>query len=453
MLGFGWIEDLAARRHMHLAPGAAGAPSAARRPARGSGRAWLLPAAGLAGVLALLAALFVDATRAPGEITVARAVPPSGVGLAIRTEHAQILDAPPPLSTPPAAAPSVTSGQLQAVLDAWFAQNNVPGVALGVRRSDGSHWEGAAGLDASTGAALSPAVVYNIASVTKTFTVALVLQLVDQGRVSLDDQLDRYVTGFPHGNEITVRQLIQHTSGLMATDGVAPAEALAAAAATPLLFPPGAGFEYSAPGYYLLALIVEKVLDRSFTDALHSQLLDPLGLNSTRMDEEIAPLPYSTHPTPSPAFRSSSGVSRSSSSLRSASMPAFEYHGKLWSTAGLSSTVSDLTRWAMALWDGQAVVTAETRDKMTTFLGPEFQYAGLGTYPFCPCWMENGRLQGERWGHFGLSGVLEYDPRDRTAIAIYTSSTSLDERLIVAYDDLSKQIRDLLRQRDIAAAP
>ena len=89
---------------------------------------------------------------------------------------------------------------------------------------------------------------------------------------------------------------------------------------------------------------------------------------------------------------------------------------------------------------------------MTTFLGPEFQYAGLGTYPFCPCWVENGALQAERWGHYGRSGVLEYDPRDRIAVAIYTSGTDIDERLIVAYDELSKRVRNLLRGRALVAS-
>jgi hypothetical protein len=171
------------------------------------------------------------------------------------------------------------------------------------------------------------------------------------------------------------------------------------------------------------------------------------------MDEEIAPLAYSTHPIVSPVLRSSSGVLRSSSGLRS-SNPSFDYRGILWSSAGLESTVGDLTTWALALWDGATVVSPATRDTMTTFLGPEFQYAGLGTYPFCPCWRtDDGRVVGERWGHYGRSGVLEYDPRDRLAVAIYSSGPDLDERLIVAYDDLSKRIRDLVRGREIEGSP
>jgi hypothetical protein len=165
------------------------------------------------------------------------------------------------------------------------------------------------------------------------------------------------------------------------------------------------------------------------------------------MDEELDPLPYSTHPVAKPALRSSSGVLRSSSGLRTAVAAQFEYRGTLWSSAGLYSTVSDLTRWAIDLWDGTAVVTAESRERMTTFLGREFEFTGLGTYPFCPCWNEDGRLRAERWGHLGRYGVLEYDPGDRVALAIYTSGTDLDERIIVAYDSLSERIRDTIRGR------
>jgi len=237
----------------------------------------------------------------------------------------------------------------------------------------------------------------------------------------------------------------------MATDGVAPADALLAAGRTPLAFTPGTGFLYSSSGYYMLGLVIEKVTGVPYTTALHERILDPLGLTGTHMDEELTPLGYSTHPVSNVALRSSSGVLRSSSGARTLP-PLFEYRGILWSAAGLHSTVSDLTAWAMALWDSPAIVSDAMRTQMTTFLGPEFQYAGLGTYPFCPCWTENGRLVSERWGHYGRSGVLEYDPRDRVALAIYTNGTDIDERLIVAYDDLSHRVRELIRGRPLSLA-
>lgn len=449
MLAFGWIEDLAARREMHLAP-RAGPPAAAAAGPRRWRVAALMPAVAALGIVALVGALLADRFSPPGSLSsAAAAVPPSGAGIAIRAARAKILPAAPPVVFPAAeaggAAP-VTVAELQTLLDSWRTANGLGGSVLAIRRAGDSAWVGASGNDDATGLPITRDRVYPIASVTKTFTVAVVLQLVEERKVGLDERVSRYVPGIAHSGEYTVRQLIQHTSGLEATDGAAPADALLSAGRTPLAFRPGSQFLYSSPGYYMLALIIEAATGVSYTTALHERLLGPLGLNGTLMDEELAPLDESTHPISNPALRSGSGVVRASPGGDTL-LRGFEYHGILWSSAGLHSTVADLAAWAIALWDSTAVVSDATRTQMTTFLGVEFQYAGLGTYPFCPCWMADGRLQAERWGHYGRSGVLEYDPRDRVAIAIYTNGADIDERLIVAYDDLSRRVRELIRGR------
>jgi len=448
MLAFGWVEDLAARRELHLIPRAEPRP-----PPRKGWVVIALPLAATLGLAASVGALLSEHNR--GEVSLAPSaavVPPSGVGIGIRAEKAVVLEsAPTPPPPVPAAEtlPPVSSGELQQILDTWVRENNLQGTTLAIERADGATWAGASGNDVATGSPIDPGRVYPTASVTKTFTVALILQLAEEGKVDLDAKASKYVKGIAHSGDYTVRQLIQHRSGLMATDGVAPDEALLAATRAPLAFEPGTGFTYSSPGYFMLGIIIEKVTGVSYTQALHERLLEPLGLSDTLMDEEIAPIAYSTHPVANAALRSSSGVLRSSSGVLTGEA-GFEYFGILWSSAGLHSTVADLAAWGIALWDSGRVVNADTRAAMTTFLGPEFQYAGLGTYPFCPCWREAGAIKGERWGHYGRSGVLEYDPVDRLALAIYTSGTDIDERLIVAYDDLSNRIRDALRGRQFA---
>ncbi len=452
MLGFGWIEDISARRPVHFAPRA----GRVRRghegevPKPGIAGRLLVPFAAVLGFGTIIGAMFVERYEpAAVNVSVARVVPPSGVGLAIRTQNAVITDTAPPRAVAPISGGPVTAREMQALLDAWYRTNDIPGIAVGVRVRNGESWSGASGMDLRTGQGLLPDTAYNTASVTKTFTVAMILQLVESGDISLDDRLSSFFD-FPHGDAITIRNLIQHTSGLMATDDVPANIALEAATEVGLSFEPGTGFEYSSPGYFLLGLVIEKVVGKPFTVALHQRLLDPLGLRNTFMDEELYPLDYSTHPEPIGTFPSGSGVLRSSTGPRELLMPDIDYYGWLWSSAGIWSTVVDLSAWAFDLWGSDRVVSAEMLDQMTNFLGPEFQYAGLGTYPFCPCWREDSRIHGERWGHNGLSGVLEFDPVDRVAIAIYGNGVILDERLIVAYDDLSKSIRDTLRGREVA---
>ncbi len=447
MLAFGWIEDLAARRELHLAPRAGNEPHGpvARRWA-----AVVIPVAGILGVAAASSAMLTEYShRADPLPAQSVAIPPSGVGIGLRAKSAVVGDAPPPPRTVPAgiSLPPVKGSDLQRIIDSWLRENAIPGATVAIERFDGARWAGATGIDVNTGEPIPVDYVYPTASVTKTFTSALILQLVEEGKVDLDARASEYVRGIAHAQDYTVRDLIQHTSGLMATDAVAPADALLAATRTPLEFEPGTGFLYSSPGYYMLGLIIEKVTGVPYTQALHERLLDPLGLVNSHMDEELAPLDESTHPVSNPALRSSSGVLRSSSAALTAGI-GFEYFGILWSSAGLYSTVADIAHWGLALWDSNDVVSAETRQAMSTFLGVEFQYAGLATYPFCPCWRDAGALKAERWGHYGRFGVLEYDPLDRVALAIYTSGTDIDERLIVAYDDLSTRLRDALHGRD-----
>lgn len=448
MLAFGWIEDFAARRELHIVPRAGPVRSETPRP--GLTR-FAVPAVAGVGVVTVLAGFLVTELRPVADLRAEqRAVPPSGVGIALRAASAVVSEqAPSPDVLPAPNEPAtVTTADLQAALDRWRTENGLAGTAVAIAMGNGSTWEGVSGDDAVTGQPLPADYVYPTASVTKTFTVALILQLVEEGKVDLDAPVSRYVPGIAHDSDYTVRELIQHRSGLMATDGIGPADALIAATRTGLAFEPGTGFLYSSPGYYMLGLVVEKVTGVSYTVALHERLLDPLGLSGTAMDEEISPASDSTHPQSNAALRSSSGVLRSSSST-GPGKAAFEYHGLLWSSAGLYSTVRDIAAWGLKLYDSTDVVSENTRDQMTNFLGPEFQYAGLGTYPFCPCWKDGGRIYGERWGHYGRSGVMEYEPAGQISLAIYTSGTDIDERLIVAYDALSNTLRDMVRGRTI----
>ena len=453
VLVFGWIEDASGRRPMRIWPGGLGPPG--RWRVRRAGSVAAIGAVCVAGFGVLLLTAANVREEAPGALSVARAAPPSGVGLKLRTARAQITaDAPERqarISTEP-----VTREELDAVLASWVKSSNVKGASVALLRGDGSGWSGAAGINKGTGKPSRASDVNPIASVTKTFTGALILQLVDEGMLSLDDPLNLFVPDFPRASEITIRQLLQHRSGVIGTDGASPFDALQAAAKQPLVFEPGTGFEYSAPGYFLLGLVVEKVTGQSYTSALHSRILDPLELTATKMDEELHPLRYSTHPYRGiPSTSEYGGVLWSSGGLYASAVPSSDYRGVLWSAGGLQSTVVNLAYWGILLWDSGAVISAESLNAMTTFLGPEFEYSGLATYPFCPCWVSDGRLRGERWGHLGSTGVLEYDPTDRVSISIYTYTTesALDERLIVAFDELSRKLRDLIRGRALPDVP
>ena len=124
------------------------------------------------------------------------------------------------VSSPAAAAaprvPDEVARRLDAHIDTWRANRQAPGIAAAVRFPDGSLWIGASGR-ASVGAdgrALTTRTPFAVASLTKTFIAALVLQLVEQGRLSLGDRLSRWMPDYPRAKAITVRMLLNHRSGI-----------------------------------------------------------------------------------------------------------------------------------------------------------------------------------------------------------------------------------------------
>lgn len=176
-------------------------------------------------------------------------------------------------------------------------QANVPGVNVGIWTPDKGEYVKSFGVaDKSTGERMSTDLYLRIGSETKTFTVTALLELVDQGKVDLDDTIDQYVDGVPNGDRITLRQLAGMRSGLFnysADDDFfkaltsdpqrqfTPQELLDYSFKHPVLFPPGKEFFYCNTNLILLGLVVEKMSGQSLSDYIHDNVLEPTGLNHT----------------------------------------------------------------------------------------------------------------------------------------------------------------------------
>ena len=192
-----------------------------------------------------------------------------------------------------------------------------PGAAAYVSGPDGT-WSHAVGVaDLADGRAMEPDDRFRIASITKPITATVVLQLVADGKLALDDTVEQHLPGLlPYGSRITIRQLLNHTSGMWDTNDFTPAalarvgdpalraelEDLAArvqadpttqfpsrrwielAAWQPLEFEPGTGYSYSNVGYEVLGEIVERVTGNAYADELERRVLEPLGLEATSFE-------------------------------------------------------------------------------------------------------------------------------------------------------------------------
>src|SRR5205085_3789194 len=203
-------------------------------------------------------------------------------------------------ATPPAFSPAIQR-QLQQALDQTVANPAVPGAIVGIWVPGHGTWIRAAGLaDRATKRPMQVQDAARIASITKTFIGTLILQLVGEGKLGLDDPIQPWAPQVPNARHITVRELLNMSSGLYSytedrqwvQQAVSPQTGLALRQWTPQqlvqgavahkpYFPPGRGYHYSDINFILLGLIVEQVTGRPVQDVLQAKILQPLGLTHT----------------------------------------------------------------------------------------------------------------------------------------------------------------------------
>ncbi|HTH51464.1 MAG TPA: serine hydrolase domain-containing protein, partial [Pyrinomonadaceae bacterium] len=170
--------------------------------------------------------------------------------------------------------------------------NKIPGAGIAVVR-DGKVVlaKGYGSADVDAGVAANENTAFQIASVTKQFTAAGVMLLVEQGKIKLDDPLGKYLTDVPaKWSAVTIRQLLNHVSGIpnytaggkLVTDKVyTQAEIIDLVRNSPMAFEPGTKWEYSNTNYFLLGMVIEKVSGKPYADYMRERVFKPLGMNST----------------------------------------------------------------------------------------------------------------------------------------------------------------------------
>ncbi|HXF04296.1 MAG TPA: serine hydrolase domain-containing protein [Blastocatellia bacterium] len=182
---------------------------------------------------------------------------------------------------------------------------HIPGLAMAVVK-DGqviaAKGYGRASLELDV--PVTPETVFEIGSITKQFTAAAIMLLVEEGKVRLDDKISTYLPGLPETwSSVTVRHLLTHTSGIKSYTSVmdfltlcrndhTSDEIIRMVSGFPLEFQPGEKWAYSNTGYYLLGLIIEKASGRSYWDFLDERIFKPLGMTATRSSEPKAIIPH-----------------------------------------------------------------------------------------------------------------------------------------------------------------
>ncbi len=244
----------------------------------------------------------------------------------------------------PAILRAETPTSLGDAVDALFANiagRPMPGAAVVVLRDGAVVHSKAYGLaNLQTAEANTTRTRFRLASVSKSFTALLVLQLVEQGRLSLDDALEKHLPGVVGGDRIRIRHLLSHTAGLPDFASLEQAMKLPRDGA------PGERINYSNIGYALLSRVIEKVSGRSYAGQLRAAILEPLGMKDTGVDRNG---PMEKGRAVGYLFMAGGGVTPAEYS---------EMAGEWVAAGGLYSTGEDMTLWLQALLSGRIVKTA-----------------------------------------------------------------------------------------------
>lgn len=299
-------------------------------------------------------------------------------------------------------------------------QADAPGMALLLARGDEVLFRAACGrASLELGVPLTPEHVFRIGSVTKQFAAAAVLKLVEEGKLKLTDPLSQFVPGYPKGEAVTVRMLLNHTSGIKSyTDlpGIMDGPIRQDLSTEKLIasfkdqspdFAPGEGWSYNNSGYVLVGAVIEQVTGKPWHQYLQEAFFSPLGLQHTRYGDPVA-------------------------GVIPGHVSGYTLNGERWAPAAflsmtqphaagaLVSTVDDLLAWNRALHGGKVIGKTQYQEMLVPAKGAESPY-GLG--------IEIGSLRGEKvlqhgGGIPGFSAFLMYLPDSELSAAVLYNADS-----------------------------
>lgn len=313
----------------------------------------------------------------------------------------------------------------------------MPGATLGVRLADGRSAVVAAGsTDDAGGQPIHPGHRFRIGSITKTFVAVLVLQLVDDGLVELDERLASYLPEAPFAEQVTVRQILSHTSGvpdfgsqseyaqLMIVQPArrwTAADVLALVADRPLDFEPGSSTSYSNTNYTLAGMLVEEVGGGTLAELLRERILDPAGLEAAYLD--------GLEPAPAMAVSGHFDIDGDGQpdNVRDIAYTSLVTSGA--AAGGMSANAADMLDFAAALAGGQLVSEEMLSEAVRATDG-----YGLGL-------VTTIREDRQVWGHGGalpgFSAAFGHLPDESLSVVALSNQTGanvneLIERALVA---------------------
>lgn len=328
-------------------------------------------------------------------------------------------------AAPEGKLPDTLQQQLQDALDETMAEYEVPGAAVGVWVPGQGSWTTAAGLaDVENNVDATVDMSWPIRSITKSYTVTMLLQLADEGEISLDDTLDQYVDGVTNGDKITLLQLANMSSGnadyvneaFITELSKDPAKVFtlkelnARVIDQPAEFAPGTKYAYTNANTNLLGAVIEQVTGQGYADALSERILGPLGQTGTNYITDIAdweePHPVGYQPDPDTAVLT----------------PQDQNPSILGAAGSMFSTLDDGRVWADTLGSG-ALLKPETQALRE--IGHKIEKPPYDLYAV-------GMGETDGWlGHngegVGFTAATFHNPNTGASIVVYMNKSNLPD--------------------------
>ncbi len=309
--------------------------------------------------------------------------------------------------------------RVDSLLNEYFPSENAPGAAIMIVKDGSVLYKksiGKANLELDTD--IHHGSLFRIGSNTKPFTAMAILKLAEDGQISLQDDITRYISDYPtDGHTITIEHLLTHTSGIRnftsvdgfsqaQTKNYSPEDFIDFFKHQPMDFPPGSQYRYSNSGYFLLGYIIEKVTKQSYARYLKSTFFTPLGMNNTTYDNPRRIIKNRTS-----GYVPDEGYFLNGKHI-SMTVP--------YSAGALLSTTEDLTIWYQAVMDGEVVSQASLKKALTPYKLND------GTSTCCGyAWFLGNLLGSPIIGHTGgITGyysTLVYLPQDEVFVVGLTN--------------------------------
>ena len=319
---------------------------------------------------------------------------------------------------------SIGADPVDDLLQEEIRKRHIPGLSVAVVHDGKVVKTAAYGLaNLELNVPVKPKTVFQIQSITKTFTSTAILLLAQEGKLSLDDSISQHLDESPESwQDITIRHLLNHTSGIKDFINeptanlrieVTEEEVLKATAPRPLNFAPGEQYAYSNTNYHLLAMIIRVHTGKGYGDFLKERLINPLGMSSTRIYSHADIIPHRASGygwRPVPGYLNGQFIAES----------ILSYAG-----GGMLSTAPDMAQWALAMMDAK-VLEQKNIDRAwqrTQLKHGRFSNYGLG---WAIRTINGHREVNHNGGHSsGFSSSLMLYPDDRLAVMILTNRSNV----------------------------